>query len=49
LSPFEGGTTYRRYQIHAKAFPAGPVSLGAANAGTVASNMYTVLVVQGPT
>ena len=45
LSPFEGGTTYRRYQVYAKAFPAGPVSLGPAAAGTAASNMYTVLVV----
>jgi hypothetical protein len=45
LSPFEGGTTYRRYQVYAKDFPAGPVSLGPADAGTGAANMYTVLVV----
>jgi hypothetical protein len=45
LNDFEGGTTFRRFELFAKAYPAGPVSLGPAAAGTASANMYTVLVV----
>jgi hypothetical protein len=45
LSDWEGGTTFRRYTVYARPFPAGKVALGPAAAGTVAANMYVVLVV----
>jgi hypothetical protein len=44
LTDYEGATTYRRYEVYTKAFPAGPVSLGPAAAGTATANMYTVAV-----
>jgi hypothetical protein len=44
LTDFEGGTTFRRYELYTKSFAAGPVALGPAAVGTGAANMYTVAV-----
>jgi hypothetical protein len=44
LSDFEGGTTFRRYTVFTRAFPAGPVALGPSGVGTGAANMYTIII-----
>ena len=44
LNDFEGGTTFRRFEAFAKAFPAGPVALGPLAAGTANVDMYTVVI-----
>ena len=38
------GTTFRRFQVFARPYPAGPVSLGPAAVGTASANMYTIIV-----
>jgi len=42
LSDFEGGTTFRRFEIFTRPFAAGPVSLGPA--ATTTADMYVILV-----
>ena len=44
LSDFEGGTTFRRFQVYTRAYPAGQVTLGPAALGTGSGNMYTIMV-----
>jgi hypothetical protein len=45
LTGWEGATTYRRYELYTKAFPAGPVALGPAAVGAGAANVYTITVI----
>ncbi|TML32209.1 MAG: carbohydrate-binding protein [Actinobacteria bacterium] len=42
LSDFEGGTTFRRFEIYTRPFAAGPVPLGPA--ATTTADMYVILV-----
>ncbi len=44
LTDFEGSTSYRRYEVYTKAFPAGPVTLGPLALPSASANMYTVAV-----
>jgi hypothetical protein len=44
LTGWEGATTYHRYELYTKAFPAGPVALGPAAVGAGAANMYTIVI-----